>query len=217
MSLCAIDVECVATGLGHSDRELCRIAVVTLDGGVLLDQLIKPEKPVVSYLTPITGLSQGCLDGAPLWKDARAKVHALFSPSMTIVGQCVNNDIKWLELERGVHYAEVVDIAELFSAWNPRFDRVEHFSLAHEVKVLLGETPSGAHNPVQECKQCLQLYKKYAHSVWDLAAAKKKLYTTPRTPSTAKALGFSIDGVCLAAYSPERCTCRQPTLAVAVL
>lgn len=80
----SIDVECVATGTDHNAREVAQISLVVGVKGVpphagcstrqppaslptmhvplqdqhervLLDLYVKPDKPVVSYLQPLTG------------------------------------------------------------------------------------------------------------------------------------------------------------------
>ena len=58
----SIDVECVATGIRHDAREVCYVSVVDADEKILLSKKVKPEKPVVSYLTPLTGIRKGDLD-----------------------------------------------------------------------------------------------------------------------------------------------------------
>ncbi len=49
----------VATGIRHDARD-----VYSVDGEekTLLSKMVKPEKPVVSYFTPLTGVREGDLD-----------------------------------------------------------------------------------------------------------------------------------------------------------
>ena len=56
----SVDVECVAVGKTHQneDRYPAKFALVDEAGRPICTCLIKPEKPVVSYLTPLTGLRQ---------------------------------------------------------------------------------------------------------------------------------------------------------------
>ena len=58
----SVDVECVTTGIHHDARDVCFVAVVDGNERVLLSKKVKPEKPVVSYLTPITGVRREDLD-----------------------------------------------------------------------------------------------------------------------------------------------------------
>ena len=53
----SIDVECVATGPQHHDRAVAQIGMVDCFGRMLLNVLVKPDKHISSYLTPLTGLT----------------------------------------------------------------------------------------------------------------------------------------------------------------
>ncbi|KNC77757.1 hypothetical protein SARC_09793, partial [Sphaeroforma arctica JP610] len=52
----SMDVECVATGTGHSARSPCSVVVVNYDLERVLTCYIKPDTPVLNYLTEITGV-----------------------------------------------------------------------------------------------------------------------------------------------------------------
>ena len=60
--VCCIDVECVATGTTHHDRSISQIALVNLADTVICDLYVVPEKPIVSYLTPLTGCDEKLLN-----------------------------------------------------------------------------------------------------------------------------------------------------------
>lgn len=66
----SIDVECVATGVQHNSRSVAQVALVDEWCRPVFNAFIKQDKPVVSYLTPLTGLTQETLDkyGMPLGK-----------------------------------------------------------------------------------------------------------------------------------------------------
>lgn len=55
--LYSIDVECVATGYRHCDRDVAKIAIVNAMCDVVYESYVKPELEVVSYLTPLTGIT----------------------------------------------------------------------------------------------------------------------------------------------------------------
>lgn len=55
--LYSIDVECVATGYRHCDRDVAKIAIVNAMCDVVYESFVKPELEVVSYLTPLTGIT----------------------------------------------------------------------------------------------------------------------------------------------------------------
>ena len=131
--LCSIDVECVASGRSNSDRVVARVALVDAAERTLLDALVRPEVPVVSYLTPLTGLQPGSLEAAEPLSAVRARLLALLPPNALIVGQAIHKDLEWLDLRKGVHYAEHFDIGTLFRVHYPRTGRVRCFSLRHQV------------------------------------------------------------------------------------
>ncbi len=93
-----IDVECVATGRGHLNRTPVSVAVVDINEEILLYELIQPTVRVHSYLTDMTGFTAGMLsDRLPL-ADVIEGVHALLGPNVILVGQGIQNDIRWLEV-----------------------------------------------------------------------------------------------------------------------
>ncbi|CAF1079874.1 unnamed protein product [Didymodactylos carnosus] len=48
-------------------------------------------------------------------------VHALLSPKVILVGQNPHCEAEWLQLKQGVHYAKLINLAEMFKAYNPRY------------------------------------------------------------------------------------------------
>ena len=93
----SIDVECVATGKGHSDRAPCWLGAVNSVGKVLMDEIMQVKGPIASPLTELTGVTREIIDkrGIPFDK-ARAKLIAILGPKSVIVGQRPQGDIKWM-------------------------------------------------------------------------------------------------------------------------
>ena len=70
----SIDVECVATGYSHLDRAPCSVAIVNDRCEILFDSLIKPDKPIVSDLFPLSGVRTADLQHAPSFVEVIQKV-----------------------------------------------------------------------------------------------------------------------------------------------
>ena len=214
MPIIAVDVECVATGRGHNDRGVCRVAVVDHSERVLLNEYVKPDTRIVSYLTPITGVREGDLDNAKSLQTVLTQVYALLSPDVTLVGQRIANDMGWLHLIKGVHYKNAVDLSEVFATYNPRYKDMSYFSLQHEANTLLdgaGLTDVSPHNPANDCIASIRLYKKYCvKSPHLLESAKQQLLRNRPPPSLVKQHNYRYEGVCLAAFYPAKCICGQP-------
>lgn len=84
----SIDVECVATGTQHNDRSIAQISLVDAACNVFANLYVKPDRPVVSHLTPLTGLTAELLDqyGVPL-ETALAELRRRLPPHAVLVGQ----------------------------------------------------------------------------------------------------------------------------------
>ena len=69
----------------------------------IFNVLIKQEQPVLSYITPLTGLTKEIVDahGQPL-ADALAMLRSHLSPNAVLVGQNILKDVQWLQLAEGV-------------------------------------------------------------------------------------------------------------------
>ena len=63
-----IDVECVASGVNHNARSIAQVALVDAWCRPVFNVYVKQDKPVASYITPLTGLTKEILDqnGYPL-------------------------------------------------------------------------------------------------------------------------------------------------------
>ena len=133
----SIDVECVATGRSHNDREVCSVAVVDGKEKVLLVKKVKPKSRVVSYLTPLTGVRSGDLDDADSLEDVVLEVKALLGPDVVLVGQGIKSDIEWLGLKQGKDYASIIDLGEMFKTYNSRYGNFSYFGLSHEANTLI--------------------------------------------------------------------------------
>ena len=135
----SIDVECVATGIRHDARSVALVAVVDKHEKVILKKKVKVIKPIVSYLTPLTGIRPGDLDNGEDLAKVIKDVKAILGSDAVIVGQGIKNDIKWMELKEGIDYNFAVDLGLFFKTFNPRYGSYSFFSLRHETSVLLGK------------------------------------------------------------------------------
>ena len=133
----SVDVECVATGRRHDARSVALVVVVDQDERVLLKKKVKVRETVVSYLTPLTGLTAGDLDDGEPLETVLEEVKKLLGPDVVLVGQGIKNDVEWLRLQKGDDFQSTVDLGELFKTFNPRYSSYNFFSLSHEANTLL--------------------------------------------------------------------------------
>jgi len=211
----SVDVECVAIGKTHerSSRAPCEVALVDSSGEVLVHCLIMPSEPIVSYLTPFTGLRRGDLSSStavPV-EEAAAEIRKHLPPNAVLVGQNPGGDVQWMGLRKGVDFHALVDLAQVYQCSDGTV-----FSLQHEAFVLLDRrsTQRTGHDPVWDAEVSVALYHKAARaSPVELEAMCERLTSTsfwPPPPSVAQRCGYRLDGVCLSMFSLQHCSCGRP-------
>lgn len=211
--LFSIDVECVATGVGHHDRAVAQIGLVDGSANQVLNLYVRPPTRVYSYLEPLTGLSEDLIQGQGVPLDqAVATLRGALPPSAVLVGQNIRKDIEWLGLTEGVDYAACIDLAGLTRVWNAQFGGFTYFGLDHTAATWLdaGLADGESHDAVADAAKSVRLYQYFCELEKDptaLAAAQRKLATAPRAPSFALR-NPSFEGVCQG--NRKTCTCGQP-------
>ena len=126
----SMDLECVASGYGHSDKQRypCRVSLVKeIDGyndiEVVLDEIVNlTDVTVVSYMTELTGVSATeCLDSSAKDLDQiRCLVKEHLPDDAILVGHSIQHDIEWLGLEPGVDFKQSLDTSTIFRQRIPR-------------------------------------------------------------------------------------------------
>ena len=208
----SIDVECVATGRRHDARAVALVVVVDQDEQELGRFRVKPEQPVASYLTPLTGIRPGELDNGQPLEEVIEAVKEFLRPETVLVGQGIQSDVDWLKLEEGVDFARMFDLATMFKTFNPRFGNHSFFSLSHEANTLLQPGMiEDCHDPAIDAQASIQLFKRYATDQAALERAKQRLLATRPKPSFAKRSGYQHEGMCMAAFMPRMCICDAPS------
>ncbi|KAI8644964.1 hypothetical protein BD408DRAFT_412430 [Parasitella parasitica] len=94
--LIAVDCEMVLTANGSS---LARITLIDEDGSALLDELVKPDQPIVDYLTRFSGITPARMKTATCsLRRAQKYVRKLVNHNVILVGHGLENDLKALQL-----------------------------------------------------------------------------------------------------------------------
>ncbi|KAF6254125.1 ribonuclease H-like domain-containing protein [Scenedesmus sp. NREL 46B-D3] len=205
----SIDVECVATGTDHNSRAVGQIALVDQYEQVILDIVVKPVKPVVSYLTALTGLTQDIIDtkGVSL-PDAVQQLRSCLPKDAVLVGQNILQDVQWLGLREGTDFKSCLDLAGLYRVWNSRYNSYSVFSQDHLVKALLGwNLEHMQHNAAFDALKSIKLFNLYQQYQADQQAwqqAQQAMLNAPPTLSFARN-NPSYEGVCMG--NRKTCTC----------
>ncbi|KAL9621803.1 MAG: hypothetical protein Q9160_003776 [Pyrenula sp. 1 TL-2023] len=93
----ALDCEMVLTDDGASS--LARVSLIDWSGNRVLDELVKPSRPIVNYFTQFSGMTKAKLDPiTTTLKDIQAKLLTLLNPTTILLGHSLESDLTALKL-----------------------------------------------------------------------------------------------------------------------
>lgn len=207
----SIDVECVASGPTHNEREVAHIAVVDGSEQVVLNVYVKPDKPVFSYIEPLTGCNADLVQNGISLAEAVERVKAVLPTNAVLVGQNILKDVQWLGLSESKDFASMLDLAGLFRVYTPQYKNPVFHSLHHKAKALLGinqgQLPHTADKDAQLSIVLFKLYLELEANPELMAAAKQRLLDTPIETTFVK-IHPSYEGACMG--NRKSCTCGAP-------
>jgi RNA exonuclease 1 len=172
-SIYAIDCEmCRASG---NEFVLTRISVVGWNGEVVLDELVKPEKEIVDYLSQYSGITAEMLENVTTTlADIQARLKTLLTPTSIIIGHSLNSDLNALRLT----HPFIIDTSILFP--HPRGPPLKSSLKWLAQKYISREIQKGhgtqGHDSIEDARACLDLVKKKCEkgAAWGSAEAERE-------------------------------------------
>ncbi|KAJ5592003.1 uncharacterized protein N7459_002372 [Penicillium hispanicum] len=94
-----LSLDCEMCLNDNNEQELARISMVNWDGEVVVDELVKPARPVINYLTQYSGITQQMLDPVTTTLfDIQTRLRSLITPRTILVGHSLNSDLSALKM-----------------------------------------------------------------------------------------------------------------------
>jgi len=168
----ALDAEMVGCGYNGKHSVLARVTLVDWNHNIILDEFVKPSRPVTDYRTFVSGITAEILqERATLdMEGCREKVLEALEGKI-LVGHGLKNDMRALNMN--LPWQQVRDTAKYEPFMKPRFEDgvLWPVSLKNLAKNRLRrdvQTPGEAHCPVEDAATAMDLYK-VARRRWERA------------------------------------------------
>ncbi|KAL9103522.1 MAG: hypothetical protein Q9163_001440 [Psora crenata] len=152
----AMDCEmCTVQGGGSA---LTRISLVAWDGQQVMDELVKPDLPIIDYLTPYSGITPAKLNPVTTTlSDIQKRLLEILTPETIIVGHSLDSDLTALKMT----HPFIVDTSLLYP--HPRGPPMKSSLKWLAQKYLSREIQRGhgatGHDSVEDARACLDLVK----------------------------------------------------------
>ncbi|KAK6504106.1 hypothetical protein TWF506_002318 [Arthrobotrys conoides] len=150
----SLDCEMVKT---CEESSLARVSLISWDGDVVFDSLVKPSDLVIDYLTPFSGITEAMLrDVTTTRADIQNKLKELIDGNTILIGQSLNSDLNALRMR----HPWIVDTSVIYD--HPRGKPMKPSLKWLTNKFLKKEIQThGAkgHDSIEDSKACLDLVK----------------------------------------------------------
>ncbi|KAL9609622.1 MAG: hypothetical protein Q9167_005623 [Letrouitia subvulpina] len=152
----AIDCEmCTVEG---NESALTRISVVNWDGDTVMDELVKPERPITNYLTEYSGITREKLKPINTSvSDIQRRLLELISPRTILVGHSLNSDLDALRMT----HPFIIDTSLIYPHYRgaPLKNSLKWLAQKYLQREIQKGGGSG-HDSVEDSLACMNLVKK---------------------------------------------------------
>jgi len=155
-AIVSLDIE--TTGLDPKSDSVIEIGAVKFNENRVLDEfstLINPRKPINSFITNLTGITNAMVMNAPLLADVYPELET-FIGDHPILGQNIGFDISFFQRYGGFKQNPLIDTYEMAAVLLPGAPRYGLGSLSYQLGVVL----SDAHRAINDARATMGVYNK---------------------------------------------------------
>eukprot|EP00752_Nemacystus_decipiens_P001310 g1300.t1 len=171
----ALDCEMVGVGPGGCRSALARCCLVDWEGNVIYDKHVTPNERVTDFRTFVSGVKANHLKGGLRLRQCQGEVAAILKDRV-LVGHALSNDLKALMMS---HPPRAMRDTAAYRPYQKAHGKTGGKLRPKSLKVLSQEhlertIQSGQHNPAEDARAAMDLYK-LARFEWEksLSAAGK--------------------------------------------
>jgi DNA polymerase-3 subunit epsilon/ATP-dependent DNA helicase DinG len=160
----ALDLE--TTGLDPKNDAIIEIGAVKFNGNRVIaefSKLINPRKPINSFITNLTGISNAMVMNAPVIGDVLPEIEEFIGDAI-ILGQNIDFDLGFLHRYGAIKYNETIDTYEIASVVMPSAPRYGLGSLANQLGVIL----TNAHRALDDARATMQVFQQLQLKIAEL-------------------------------------------------
>jgi RNA exonuclease 1 len=155
-SVIAIDCEMCKTS--KIDFELTRISVISWDNAVILDELVKPPRPITDYLTQYSGITKDMLEPvSTTLEDIQKRLLDIITDRTIVVGHSLNADFNALKFT----HPYIIDTSIIFPhpRGPPLRSSLKYLTQRYLNREIQTKHGSSGHDSIEDARAVLDLVK----------------------------------------------------------
>lgn len=136
---------------------LTRVSIVDFQMKVLYDELVKPDVPIIDYLTQYSGITKEMLEPVTkTYQDVQQEILKIVSSSDILIGHSLQSDFNVLKMR----HPRIVDTAVIFDhKAGPPFKPSLRYLASTYLNSDIQKDGAKGHNPIEDAKTCIELTK----------------------------------------------------------
>jgi RNA exonuclease 1 len=153
-----ISIDCEMCSTGDHELGLTRISVLDWDDETVLDELVKPDKPIIDYLTQFSGITEAMLQNVTTTlADIQQKLLDIVTPTTIIVGHSLESDFQALKFT----HPFIVDTSLIFPhpKGAPYKQSLKFITKQHLKRDIQQQHGVGGHDSVEDARAVMDLVR----------------------------------------------------------